>query len=739
MARNNKSKKGGNKQKSKGSVASSSEDLTVEHADGSTELDTQEETVQTSVDDDKTTNEPTDDGNEDPAPADVSTSKSTAIETKSLSGESAKPDEEVELSSSESVYEEADAASDIVELSAGAEAQAIEEAQTNELPSDEIEGESSAIEGDNTESEAVQTDKEHGNKPDTAINELIESEIETNDIGGAVAAVGQSELPSSPDYFAEGRLPDRHLLESAIKSGLSGVRPLPTSASSLLQAKQAQISSRFGSKDRAQQEAITTGIRSIKNTFNEIKSTIDHMPAELLSGPIDWDFWTRVVENYDSVVESEQPELLEAVARGIPKEFRGIVWQSVAKSKSVVMEELYMHLKSEASIHEKAIKRDLTRTSFFTNVEAVDKAGELFNVIKAYSNFDPDVGYTQGMAFIAIPLIMNMTESECFCLLVTLMKDYEIRELFCPEMKGLHLLLHQFDSLLEKKLPLLFNHLTRQGVRSLMYASQWFLTFFSYKFPLDVVLRIFDVIITQGTEALIKLAINLMLRNETSLLRLNFDALLDFLKLNLFNIYVSEEFVQADAQESKRFPLLSRKPSSKNTFYYKLDEFMQDSMLVEISPLDLSRCKVEFEQMCTEDSERAEEIEKLKEISGKLRHEIKNYETDLFTLNNTHVNVVQELVDKKVVLPEILSDIEDLSQAVDTLKQDILSLESKLNSDKDDIPQDIESKIQDLLEQNARETERFANLDEQFNKLTIENEKLEAEIKKMPKSWFWNK
>lgn len=732
MARNNKSKKGGNKKQANSSGASPSDENVSKPTDRSIDEDTREEAVEACIDDDKTEGASATDDKINSALKDSNDPEDKAAKSKSLDDKSSKPGNESELSSSESVYEEADSASGIVEESPSSESQAVEEAESNEASSVKFED-------DNLETGTLHADNdsESGTRIEEATIEDVAQLIDKKIVDDKIVEPLLIQAPSN--YVAEGRLPARHLLDSAIKSGLSGVPPLPTSASSLLQSKQAQISSRFGSKDRAQQDAITTGIRSIKNTFNEIKSTIDHMPPELLSGPINWEFWTRVVENYDGVVESEQPELLEAVAKGIPKEFRGIVWQSVAKSKSIVMEELYMHLKTEPSIHEKAIKRDLTRTSFFTNVEAVDKAGELFNVIKAYSNFDPDVGYTQGMAFIAIPLIMNMTESECFCLLLTLMKDYEIRELFCPEMKGLHLLLHQFDSLLEKKLPLLFNHLTRQGVRSLMYASQWFLTFFSYKFPLDVVLRIFDVIITQGTEVLIKLAINLMLRNETSLLRLNFDALLEFLKLNLFNIYVSEEFVQSDAPEPKRFPLLSRKPSSKNSCYYRLDDFMQDSMLVEISPLDLSRCKVEFEQMCTEDGERAEEIEKLKEESGKLRHEIKAYETELFTLNHTHVNVVQELVDKKVVLPEILSDIDDLNQGITSLRQDILNLESKLNSNEDNIPQDIESKIQDLLEQNARETERFANLDEQFNNLTIENEQLDAEIKKMPKSWFWNK
>ena len=131
------------------------------------------------------------------------------------------------------------------------------------------------------------------------------------------------------------------------------------------------------------------------------------------------------------------------------------------------------------------------------------------------------------MIFVAVPLIMNMTDSECFCLLVTMMKDYRLRDLFCPDMRGLHRQLYQFDRLLEQNSPLLYNHLVKQGIKSSMYASQWFLTFFAYKFPLEIVLRIYDIVITHGIEALLKFAVNLMLQNENKLLSLKFDKLLE--------------------------------------------------------------------------------------------------------------------------------------------------------------------------------------------------------------------
>lgn len=540
---------------------------------------------------------------------------------------------------------------------------------------------------------------------------------------------------------ATGELPPRDGIRAAVETGIPKKLSPPSQApSSLLAARQKEITIKFDSRDAAARSAIELGRQSIQNTFNAIKATIGSAP-ELMGGvDIDWEFWGRVVENYDELVKDEPLTVQRAVADGIPKEFRGIIWQLVSRSKNLQLEELYFHLKNETSVHERAIKRDLSRTSFFTNVNAANKADELFNVIKVYSLFDPDVGYTQGMVFILVPLVMNMNEAECFCLLVTLMKDYGLRELFCPEMQGLHLLLHQFDRLLEQCLPLLYNHLVRQGIRLSMYASQWFLTFFSYKFPLDVVLRIFDMVITQGIEAVLRLAVNLMLRNESNLLRLNFDALLEFLKLNLFNIYVSEEFVSTpDKPENKRFSLLGRKSTTKGgANYYKLDAFVKDAMLVDVSPADINRFKLEFELLCEKDAARTEEIEELRKKNGQLRYEIKELETDFYTINKDHMNVVQELVNTKVVLPDVYGDIEELEAQALSLEKDIKELEAKVEQLSSSLPQDVDSKIQDLLTENAKETERFAELEERFHELTIQNRTADAELKqKSGKKWFW--
>ncbi|ODV82477.1 RabGAP/TBC [Suhomyces tanzawaensis NRRL Y-17324] len=543
----------------------------------------------------------------------------------------------------------------------------------------------------------------------------------------------------------------------------------------LLQSKFNQLNNKFKAKDVRLKESINSGTENIKKTFNDIKNTVGGF-SDMFEYKIDWEFWTRIVNDYESVIKNESDELDKLIMSGIPKEFRGIIWQLVAKSKNFQLEEFYIQLKSETSVHEKSIKRDLSRTSFFTNVEQVNKGEELFNVIKAYSLFDPDVGYTQGMIFITIPLIMNMSDAECFCLLVTLMKDYKLRDLFSPEMKGLHLFLYEFDRLLESYSPILYNHLVKQGIKSSMYASQWFLTFFAYKFPLDIVLRIYDIIITQGIESILKFAVNLMIKNESNLLALKFDKLLGFLKDKLFNIYINEEFVdfKEDAslnnsingglkRSSKRFSLLpgskrnsTISSSSSGSNYYKLNELVTDSMEINVEPVELTKYENEFENIYLSETAKTEDIEKIKVENGNLRYKIKELETQYTNLNRDHIDIVQNMVDIKVKLPEVLHDNDELSSAIEHLRVDIEELESKTSdsptvaSSQDSfttpkspaLPSSIENSIQQLLLENCQETEKFANLEEEFSNLLLEDEKLSQELKGSDnKKWFgrWGK
>lgn len=63
-----------------------------------------------------------------------------------------------------------------------------------------------------------------------------------------------------------------------------------------------------------------------------------------------------------------------------------------------------------------------------------------------------------------------------------------------------------------------------------MYATQWFITLFSYSLPFDVVLRIWDVAMLEGTKAIFRVALALLLTQADALTKLEFEELLPALR-----------------------------------------------------------------------------------------------------------------------------------------------------------------------------------------------------------------
>jgi hypothetical protein len=64
---------------------------------------------------------------------------------------------------------------------------------------------------------------------------------------------------------------------------------------------------------------------------------------------------------------------------------------------------------------------------------------------------------------------------------------------------------------LQEQLPQLWQHFSDKGVESHMFASQWFLTLFTARFPLYFVFHIIDVFLLQGVDTLFQVALALLM------------------------------------------------------------------------------------------------------------------------------------------------------------------------------------------------------------------------------------
>ncbi|KAJ2839912.1 GTPase-activating protein [Coemansia erecta] len=255
---------------------------------------------------------------------------------------------------------------------------------------------------------------------------------------------------------------------------------------------------------------------------------------------VDWDFWGNLINNYDAATRSEPRKLARSVYRGIPKAVRGTVWQLMAKSRDDP--ELGARFRrlvaqrsepdSEGAGHEKQIRHDLARTfpklDYFRDADGAGQEG-LFNVLRAYALFDPEVGYCQGLSFVVGPLLLNMPDEEAFCVLVKLMYTYGLRGHFLPSMDDLQLRLYQFEHVLADALPWLSRHFQEQGVLPTMYVSQWLMTMFAYRLPIELTFRLFDVVFAEGLDCLLRVAIAVLKRSQTRLLTLEFEGILQYL------------------------------------------------------------------------------------------------------------------------------------------------------------------------------------------------------------------
>lgn len=98
------------------------------------------------------------------------------------------------------------------------------------------------------------------------------------------------------------------------------------------------------------------------------------------------------------------------------------------------------------------------------------------------------------------------------------MDHYNLRTCYLPDLSGLHLHVYQFQNLLARHRPALFEHLESLHVEP-VYVSQWFLSFFAVACPLPMLLRIYDVIFLEGAiETLMRVGLSLMQRNEKRIL-----------------------------------------------------------------------------------------------------------------------------------------------------------------------------------------------------------------------------
>ncbi|XP_073328473.1 uncharacterized protein [Pagrus major] len=154
--------------------------------------------------------------------------------------------------------------------------------------------------------------------------------------------------------------------------------------------------------------------------------------------------------------------------------------------------------------------------------EAIEGQAKLFRVLIAFAKYSPQVGYSQGMSYIAAVLLMQLAEEEAFWALTALLdKPKYLAELFDLSLTKVQHQVKVFDQFLKHRKPKLSQHLESVGVLSVHFVMPWFLTLFSSLPCWDSVLAVWDLIILHGLSAVFRTALTIMELLEPRLMDLN--------------------------------------------------------------------------------------------------------------------------------------------------------------------------------------------------------------------------
>lgn len=236
--------------------------------------------------------------------------------------------------------------------------------------------------------------------------------------------------------------------------------------------------------------------------------------------------WKKILKsnNFDSMKSREL--LTNLVFRGIPNDVRGDVWKKFAclGIDFTDIESQYdtLHEHSSESAND-IILRDSDRTfaSSIGNKRAGSFIDPLIKILRSYAALDEQVGYTQGMNFIAsIPLILTKDEYKSFCTFYGMMKNplIGLRDIYVDGFPGFFELANVWTFFLEKKYPWLFHKLkSNPNANILILVSKCFQSLLlAFDVPLELKLNMFDRIILFGKASLVsfEMAVIKIFENE---------------------------------------------------------------------------------------------------------------------------------------------------------------------------------------------------------------------------------
>lgn len=218
-------------------------------------------------------------------------------------------------------------------------------------------------------------------------------------------------------------------------------------------------------------------------------------------------------------------EFFKLVRVGLPNALRGELWELCCGAAFLRMKssQLYSALLEENKDKEsqateeiaKDLHRSLPEYAAYQTSEGLEK---LRRVLVAYSWMCPDVGYCQAMNIVVATLLIYQTEDQAFWtlheLVTRILPGYYSRTMY-----GMLLDQKVLEKLVEKTMPVLWQHLQAVDVPLSVISLPWFLSLYANSMPLPFALRVIDILMLEGSKVLFQVALAVLKVNAEALMQ----------------------------------------------------------------------------------------------------------------------------------------------------------------------------------------------------------------------------
>lgn len=213
--------------------------------------------------------------------------------------------------------------------------------------------------------------------------------------------------------------------------------------------------------------------------------------------------------------------------QGLPPRVREALWPIAIGNVLRITPDLYeihrrraLDARTCGSTPSHMLVQDLPRT--FPNLAFFCAGGPLHEdcsqILEAYTYFRPDIGYVQGMTFLAAMLLLYLPPYPAFVGLCNLLNSPSVLGLYRLEPRAVECRAGVFHRLCSGQLPAVAFRLQDLDLRPEMYLIDWFMTLYAKCLAIDVAAVVWDLFLLDGEVVLYCTAIALLRVAEEALL-----------------------------------------------------------------------------------------------------------------------------------------------------------------------------------------------------------------------------